>query len=230
MSIHNIVRLKDQENVVGVIRHYPLVYVFRMSLALVLVAAPFFFMIPLFALRPFGLPVGLVLFSLSILIGLYLAARYFMVWYWNAFVLTNFRVIDVDQRGLFDRTVSEAMYDRIQDVSYQVKGVWGTMLHYGTVVIQTAGATTNLELFFAHDPKEIHHVITELMSAYRTSIAGERSQKVTELLDAAASLSDAEARAFLTGLKTAIADSPAEPHVDDKDVERLMNEPPPAEH
>jgi hypothetical protein len=102
------------------------------------------------------------------------------------------------------------------------------MLHYGTVVIQTAGATTNLELFFVHDPKEIHHVITELMSAYRASIAGERSQKVTELLDAAANLSDAEARAFLTGLKTAITDKPAEPHVDDQDVERLMREEPPA--
>jgi hypothetical protein len=226
MSITKIVRLKDEERVVGVIRHYPLVYAFRMFVALTLVSAPFFFMIPLFSLRPLGLPVGPIVFALSILVGLYLALRSFMVWYWNAFVLTNLRVIDVDQRGLFDRTVSEAVYDRIQDVSYHVKGVWGTMLRYGTIIVQTAGATTNLELYYVHDPKEIHHVITELMSAYRNSLAGEHSQKVTELLDAAADLSDAEARAFLTGLKTAIADKPVEPTVDKDDVGRLMGEPP----
>lgn len=226
MSIKNIVRLKEEEVIVGVIRHYPLVYAFKMLVALLLVSAPFFFMIPLFSLRPFDLPAGPVVFALSILIGLYLALRNFMVWYWNAFVLTNFRVIDVDQRGLFDRTVSEAVYDRIQDVSYHVKGVWGTMLHYGTIIVQTAGATTNLELFYVHEPKEIHHVITELMSAYRNALTGERSQKVTELLDAAANLSDAEARAFLTGLKTAITDRPAEHRVDKEDVGRLMGEPP----
>ncbi len=226
MSITNIVRMKEQEKAVGVVRHFPLVYLPRVLIALVLVTAPFFFMIPLFAIRPWGFPAGLIVFAASLLFGLFLALRAFVVWYWNAFVVTNYRVIDVDQRGLFDRVVSEAAFDKIQDVSYHVKGMWGTLLRYGTIVVQTAGATTNLELSYVRRPKDVHHLITEMMAAYGDHPPLERSERVARLLEAAADLSDAEARAFITEIKGAVADKPPAPHLDDKDVEDLMRQPP----
>jgi len=226
MPIVDIVRMKEGEKVVAVVRHYPLVYVPKAATALVLVSAPFFFMIPLFALRPLGFPLGLVVFGLTVFFGLYLALRTFTVWYWNAFVITNYRVVDVDQRGLFDRVVSEAAYDKVQDVSYHVKGLWGTMLRYGTIIVQTAGATTNLELSHVRAPKDVHHLITELMAAYGAQPPLERSERVSQLLEAAADLNDAEARAFLTEIQGAVSDKPAPPHVDGRDVEQLMDQPP----
>jgi len=226
MSITDIVRMKEQEKVVGVVRHFPLVYAPKVLAALFLVSAPFFFMIPLFAIRPWKFPAGAIAFGLSVFLGLYLALRLFVTWYWNAFVVTNYRVIDVDQHGLFDRVVSEATFDKIQDVSYHVKGMCGTMLRYGTIVVQTAGATTNLELSCVRDPKEVHHLITELMAVYGAQPPLERSERVSQLLEAAADLSDAEARAFITEIKGAVADKPPAPRVDDRDVKKLMDEPP----
>lgn len=229
MSITDIVKMKEKEMVVAVIRHYPVVYAPRILVALLLVSAPFFFMIPLFAIRPLNFPLGPIIFGLAVLAGLYLALRIFVIWYWNAFVITTYRVIDVDQRGLFDRTVSEALFDKVQDVSYHVKGVWGTMLHYGTIIVQTAGTTTNLELYYVRHPKNVHHLLTELVSAHRSGPPAERSERVAELLEAAADLSDAEARAFLTEIKSAISEKPEPPHVDDRDVEQLMDGPPAAD-
>jgi len=226
MSILKIVRLKEKEQVVAIVRHSPIVYVLKVVLALALVSAPFFFMIPLFALKPWGAPVGLVIFGISVFLGAFFAVRILVIWYWNAFIITDVRVVDVDQRGLFDRVVSEATYDKVQDVSYHVKGFWGTILNYGTIIVQTAGAATNLELYFVRDPKEVHHLITVTMSAYRVGSPTDRNEKVSALLEAAANLSDAEARAFLTELKTAVEDKPESQHVDPKDVADLMTDRP----
>ena len=47
------------------------------------------------------------------------------VWYgwWNTIIiLTNDRILLIDQRGLLSRTVSEVPIARIQDVSFKTKG------------------------------------------------------------------------------------------------------------
>ncbi len=220
MSLSSIVKLKDKENIVAVVRHYPLVYTPKIVLAMLLIAAPFFFMVPLLRLKYWGIGI----FGLLILVAVYYSARTFITWYWNAFIITSQRVIDIDQRGLFDRIVSEAPYDKIQDVSYRVKGVWGTLLRFGTLVIQTAGTTTNLELYFVRDPKEVHHLISETMAARLAGPPGERGGKVSALLEAAANLSSAEARAFLVELKGAVDSQEQEPSAgaSDRDVRELM--------
>jgi len=223
MSLLKAVKLKDKETVVAILRHFPLVYLFRALAGLLLVSAPFFFMVPLFAMRWFGVPWGLIIFAASLLAGALYSFKTFIVWYWNAFIITNLRVIDVDQRGFFERTVSEAAYDKVQDVSYKIKGFWGTLLNYGTLIIQTAGTSSNLELEYVRDPKEVHHLMSETVAARLAVPAGPRNEKVSALLEAAASLTDVEAKAFLVELKGAVNDQEPRPEtVDRADVERLM--------
>ncbi len=66
MSFKDIVKLKDKETVIMVIRHYPLVYAPKILLALVLIAAPFFFMVPLLRLRYWGMGVFGLLILLAV--------------------------------------------------------------------------------------------------------------------------------------------------------------------
>lgn len=206
MNVENIVKLKEGERVQRVVRQSWMAHVAQMAVSAVLIAAPFFFMVPLFAM---GIP-GAVTFVAIVMVGVAYAARAFHVWYWNAFVITNFRVVDIDQRGLFNRTVSEATYDKIQDVSYHVTGIIGTLFRLGTLVIQTAGTTTNLELPALHDPKDVHHLITATLQSFQSHLrGGARSEKVAHLLEAASDLSDAEARAFLVALQEAVAQPPS---------------------
>ncbi len=186
---------------IRVVRNYWLTFFFPALLAFFLIASPFFFMLPLFSLHT----IGIVVFFFSITAGSIYGLRVFISWYWNAFIITSQRVIDIDQRGFLSRTVSEATYDKIQDISFSIKGFCGTICNFGIINLQTAGTATNLELLDVHDPKEIHHLITETMAAHHhQSNGGARSEKVAALLDAASDLNDTEARAFLVALQEAI--------------------------
>lgn len=202
MKIESVIKLKDDEKVLRVVRGYWFVLVPRAALAFLMVAVPFFFMYPLFSAGTWGAGI----FAFSVFVGTIFALRLLYLWFWNAFLVTNHRVIDVDQRGVFSRTVSEATYDKIQDVSFTVHGVWGTMFGFGKLDLQTAGSSTNLELAHVKDPKEMHHLITETMGTFRGTSAAPsgRDEKVGALLEAASELKDAEARAFLLSLQEAM--------------------------
>jgi uncharacterized membrane protein YdbT with pleckstrin-like domain len=203
MKIENAIKLKDGEKILRVVRGFWLVHLPRSLFAFLLLAVPFFFMYPLFSA---GTP-GVVAFVVCVTVGTTYGLRLLYGWFWNAFIITNHRVIDIDQRGFFSRTVSEASYDKIQDVSFTVHGVWGTMFGFGKLDLQTAGSSANLELPDVKDPKDAHHVVTEAMGAFRgTSPAVGRSEKVDALLGAASELKDAEARAFLVSLQEAMKD------------------------
>ncbi|MFH1047269.1 MAG: PH domain-containing protein [Patescibacteria group bacterium] len=220
MNVNKVVTMKEGESVLLIVRRFSLTYSFHLLLSFVLICAPFFFMIPLFSLHGWGLAA----FLTSVLVGLLYSARLYREWYWNSFVITTRRVIDIDQIGFFKRTVSEAPYERVQDVSFTIEGVLGTLFKYGTIVVQTAGTHVNLELIYVHQPQKIHHLITETASALQAeSNGGVRSQKVAHLLDTAADLSDAEARAFLVALQEAVSHGGKEHKFQTRPLEMIMN-------
>lgn len=213
MNVEKVIKLKDDEEVLGIARNHWITRLGAFALAFLLIAAPFFFMVPLLSTGKVGLLIAVVMFF----IGCFVAVRVAYALYWNAFIVTTHRVIDIDQRGFFNRTVSEATYDKIQDVSFSVKGMIGALCGFGSLTLQTAGNAANLELPHVADPKVTHHLITETMSRYRGSAhqpEGGRNAKVTQLLDAATELNDAEARAFLTAIQQAVGRKEEKPAAD----------------
>lgn len=67
-----------------------------------------------------------------------LFALFWTNFYLDVWIVTNFRIIDVDQVGLFNRTVSAFRFDHIQDASVKVSGLLATIIDFGTVEIRTA--------------------------------------------------------------------------------------------
>ena len=150
--------LKDDEHLIRVIRSFPLSFFWPGIFSLIFLLLPFFVMIPLFNIGRFGL----FLFGLMLLIGLIITIRTIIIAYFNCLIITDRRVIDWDQRGLFEKVISEAEYDKIQDISYRVKGFFGTMLSFGTIQIQTAGSAPVLELRRVRHPQKIQSLITDV--------------------------------------------------------------------
>jgi hypothetical protein len=83
--------------------------------------------------------------------------------YFDAWIVTNKRLIDVEQIGIFRRSVSETRLEKIQDVTFEVKGIFGTIFHYGSITVQTAGAAQNFTIKQISDPAKIK---TQLLSLY----------------------------------------------------------------
>lgn len=90
-------------------------------------------------------------------------------WYWtfllvtmyllNVWIITDKRIISSTQQGLFNRRVSELSMDKVQDVSVKVEGMFGTVLDFGTLEVQTAGAENKFFLKNIPTPLQIKDMI-----------------------------------------------------------------------
>lgn len=60
--------------------------------------------------------------------------------YW---IVTSKRIISIDQLSLFARSVSELKLINVQDVTSEIKGFFPTILHFGDIQIQSAGARSH---------------------------------------------------------------------------------------
>ncbi|MBI3290141.1 PH domain-containing protein [Candidatus Microgenomates bacterium] len=86
----------------------------------------------------------------------------FLTWFFNIYILTDERVIDIDFHNLIYREISETKIDKIQDVTYKVGGVTRAIFHYGDVYIQTAGTVPNFDFMGVPQPNEVVKIIQEL--------------------------------------------------------------------
>ncbi len=79
----------------------------------------------------------------------------------DTWIVTNERVIDIIQIGLFRRKVSELHLESIQDISVNIHGIVQSYLNFGDIEIQT-GATAQRFLFDqVPKPLEIKDIIME---------------------------------------------------------------------
>jgi uncharacterized membrane protein YdbT with pleckstrin-like domain len=201
MNVSNIIHLKDDEQVLRVVRNYWLIYVPQLILGFLLIAAALFLMLPLMSLGWYGLAIMVV----AIAIGSYYGTRTLVIWYWNVFIITNLRIVDVNQYGFFRRTVAEVSYDKVQDITYSIDGFWHALFNFGVVHLETAGGGAVLELLDVHDPKEVNHLLTETMGWHKLrQNGGAQNEKVAELLATVSSLKDSEAKAFLVAIQQAV--------------------------
>ena len=74
-----------------------------------------------------------------LMITILVAFLFWMDHYLDLWIITNQRVIDVEQHGLFRRETSEFGIDKVQDITVEVPHILATFLKYGNLRIQTAG-------------------------------------------------------------------------------------------
>lgn len=86
----------------------------------------------------------------------------FLDYYLDTWIVTTRRILNIEQTGLFGRTVSELRLYRIQDVTAVVNGMGATFFNYGNVEIQTAAEHTHFLFEQVGAPNNIAKVILEL--------------------------------------------------------------------
>ena len=89
----------------------------------------------------------------------------FLIWidyYLDVWIITDRRIINVEQKGLFSREVSELEHIRVQDVTTDVKGFFPTLLNYGDVFIQTAAEKERFQFESVPNPYAIKDLVMKL--------------------------------------------------------------------
>jgi len=101
----------------------------------------------------------------------------FMDYYLDVWIVTNKRILNIEQTGLFSRTVSELRLYRVQDVTSSVSGFIETMFDYGHVEIQTAGEKSRFVFEQIPHPTLISKSILELAEVERREQLDEAVQE-----------------------------------------------------
>lgn len=88
----------------------------------------------------------------------------FFIWvdyYLDVWIVTNKRLIDIDQLGLFSRQISTLNLENVQDISVSIRGLIATWLNYGDIEVQTAGSDRLFIMKGIHYPYLMKDKITE---------------------------------------------------------------------
>src|SRR6185369_10095065 len=136
---YDILHLDPGEHVILEVRKHWIVFAGH---AIYLFLAAFFPFIILVAIRiflynyiPVSIPSTLNLSSLSLffysLWVLFLWISFFVSWtkyYLDVWYVTEKRIIAIEQKRIFDRGISNLRFDKIQDITIDVRGFWSTLL------------------------------------------------------------------------------------------------------
>jgi len=114
-----------------------------------------------------------VAFVIVLLTAIYPGIEY-INWKHNLWAVTNMRV--VDESGYFTRYSKESPLDKINNVEYD-QSVWGRLLGYGDVDIQTAAELGETSYKLIHHPKLLKDTITHAQEEYkRIQISSQATQ------------------------------------------------------
>jgi uncharacterized membrane protein YdbT with pleckstrin-like domain len=173
MSLSNFIHQKSYEKIVFRLHRHPIV-TFPACLSFIL-----FLILPVF-LYWFGLqnfPTifenQMLLAALTILLSTYCLAiglfyyTYFVNYYLDILVITNDRLLHIEQEGVFSRNISEVDLYKIQDVTSTVNGFFPSLLNYGSLLIQTAGAVEKFQIDDIPNPEDLRQQILDLAEGDR---------------------------------------------------------------
>lgn len=108
-------------------------------------------------------PLIILALSAYYLLILAFALYNFVDYYLDVWVVTDERIVNIEQRGLFSRVISEQKLDRIQDVTAELQGILPTLFNYGTVYIQTAGEQVRFVFKQIPDPQGVAKKIIKIV-------------------------------------------------------------------
>lgn len=159
---------EEGEQIILLLRQHPIVNLSWVTLSFLGVILPLvvsflfdFLKVPLGEVLPVAFqPLIVTTYYMMLLAWAHLS---FLSWYFNVYLVTNRRVVDLDYWGFLFFRFSAATIAHIEDVTYTVRGGWGVFFNYGDLYIQTAGTEANFDFLRVPQPAKVSHVIMTLV-------------------------------------------------------------------
>jgi len=165
----------DDEEVLLVFNQHPIVMrkgLILGMLAIALGTVPSFIWVTMESLY-YGLAGGFVLGGLVFF-------PHWMRWHFSVYIVTDKRFIEINQKGMFKKSVVDLDLRQIQMINYQINGLQETLLSFGTMVVHTyMGDLTIREL---HHPAKIQKEIQQILRD-KGIVPIEKSVVDTEVLE-----------------------------------------------
>jgi membrane protein YdbS with pleckstrin-like domain len=89
------------------------------------------------------------------------------IYYLNILIITNERVIEVTQTGLFARDIAVCPLEKIEDVKVEVLGILPTFFKFGNLYIQTAAESREMLVHGIRYPEYARDAIMKVYEEVR---------------------------------------------------------------
>ena len=160
------------------VRSHPIVLFFAVLPHIILLIAP---PVAIFLMGLFGISIQLPETEYTQLITALIGSLYYLYitlfifytlfdYFLDLWSITAHHIINVEQQSMFMRTVSKEELDRIQDVTSEIKGLFGTIFNYGNVIVQTAGAQEHFVFENVPAPQTIVDVILRSVNSRKQEL------------------------------------------------------------
>src|SRR3989344_7704288 len=173
-------KLDEGENIIKVLRrHYWVMLPFTIGLLILSIFPLLFFyfissdLIPLDDILRQGFidfinNWDLKVFAYSVYLIL-LWVFFFIEWtdyYLDVWVVTDKRIVAIEQKGFFHREITSFNYEQIQDITIETRGFIETLFKFGTLHVQTAGIGRDIIIKDAASPEIARLLILGLQQKY----------------------------------------------------------------
>ena len=102
----------------------------------------------------YSLIIGFIIFNL-------------LFWYYNVYLITDQRIIDVDFYSLTYKKIASATLDNVQDITIRSGGILCVIFDFADIDIQTAGTIPNFTFEAVPHPDIIAREIHDLLDDYK---------------------------------------------------------------
>lgn len=108
--------------------------------------------------------------------------RNFFDYYLDAWIITDGGIIDLEWLGWFHRQSSRILYSDIQGVSYEIHGISGTLLRFGTIAVEKISTGSSVSLSHVPSPRAVESLILKNMEDYLHTKNLKNAKHIEELL------------------------------------------------
>lgn len=152
----------EEEKIILFLRRHWATNIFWILISFLMIIAPLILkIIPLLGFLP--LRFKIIAIMLWYLIILAFVFEQFLTWFFNVYIITDERIIDVDFVSLTYRRITDAQIERIQDITYKTGGLLRSIFDYGDIYVQTAGEQREIEFNSVPKPDKVVKVLGQLI-------------------------------------------------------------------
>lgn len=100
-----------------------------------------------------------------VIMGLLGVLYTYLLWYYSLYIVTDERLRQIKQKGIFTKTVVDLDLSKIENMSFGTKGLGSGLYGYGTLLIQTAAG--DLVISKVSHPEAVYNRLQNVLHKIR---------------------------------------------------------------
>lgn len=162
LTVYSFDSQLNDEYVLLLLRKHPLTQLKRFFLLCLMIIAPFIIGQTSF-IQNFTAGLRTASLLLWLLLTMGFAFESFLTWFFNVYIVTDERIIDIDFLSLIYKNVAAAKLDNIEDITATTTGAFQSMFNFGTVEIQTSAEKREFEFELVPQPTKVTQFLHEML-------------------------------------------------------------------